>query len=95
MEMDQLCLKIPTPAGGDAMFRQDRPVITAVKSSCNCTKKHTGRREEGRESTAAVRTPNYLHLESLLAHYNTPLILVHVFTGPTDCVSNIKTELQL
>lgn len=69
-------------------------MITAVKGSCNCPEKHTVVGEEGRESAAAFRTPNYLHLESELAHYNTSLIPVHVFTEPSHFVSNIKTELQ-
>lgn len=81
-----LGLKIHTPAGGDATFRQGRPVTTAVKGSCNCTEKHTELREEGRESAAAFRTPNYLHLESQLAYDNTPLLPAHVYRAYRLCV---------
>lgn len=57
LETDQLRLKIHAPTAGDATFRQDRPVITAVKGSCNCTEKHTELREDGSQRTAAFKLP--------------------------------------
>lgn len=60
LETGRLRRKIHTPAGGDATFRQDRPVIAAVKGSCDCTEKHTEPREEGERKRRSLQNSQLL-----------------------------------